>query len=92
MKEIVVYKDVPWFYAEMLNWRVENGFVKAYPKRKLSDAAHKWVLKVFRGWGGGYVRRNGVAYFEAALQAVSSVSTQTATYIKKAYEELQKET
>lgn len=88
---MLVFKDLPWYYVEMLDWRVENGIVKAYPKKPLSDVAHKAVLSAFKRWGGKFVSHNGVAYFELILDKWRSMSTQVAVDMKRAYEELQKE-
>lgn len=74
LKGIGVYSNLPWHYAELLEWRVENGVVKAFPKKPLSDAAHREVVKAFKRWGGGYVSHNGVAYFEAVLGEPNSVN------------------
>ena len=84
---MIVYRDLPWYYAELLDWRVENGVVKAYPKKPLSDTAHKEVLKAFRKWGGKYVRWNGKDWFEAVVEP-RQPSTPVAVEIKRAYEEL----
>ena len=90
-KTIIVYKDLPWYYAEMLDWHVENGVVKAFPKKPLSDTAHREISKWFKRQGGKFVRHNGVAYFERVFTPQNSASTVTAVQIRKAYEELQKE-
>jgi len=90
MRGTVIYRDLPWYYAELLDWREENGVIKAIPKKPLSDAAHKHVLRAFKKWGGGYVRHDGVAYFEAVLKP-RRASTPVAEKIKRAWEELQKE-
>jgi len=90
-QEIIVYRDLPWYYAELLSWRVENGIIKAFPKKLLSDTAHKTVLAAFRRWGGKYVSWNGQRYFELVLDLPTSTSTQTAADVKRAYEELKKE-
>lgn len=87
---VTVYRDLPWYYAELLDWRVEDGIVKAFPKRLLSDAAHETILKAFRRWGGKYVRWNGRDWYEVALDKPSGSSTRTAVDVKRAYEELQK--
>lgn len=91
-ESIIVYKDLPWYYAELLSWRVENGFVKVFPKKPLSDKAHREVSKVFKRWGGKFVSHNGSRYFEAPVAGVSSKSTRVAVDIARAYAELQKET
>lgn len=88
---IVVYRDLPWYYAELLEWRVENGFVKAFPKKPLSDSAHREVSRAFRRWGGKFVSHNGSRYFEAPVNRVSSESTKVAVDIARAYVELLKE-
>jgi len=89
MRGTVIYRDLPWYYAELLDWHVEAGVVKAYPKKPLSDMAHKHVLRAFRRWGGHYVRHNGECWFEAALEP-RQASTPVAEKIAKAWEELQK--
>jgi len=89
---LIVFRDLPWYYAEMLKWTQENGIIKAFPKRKLSDKAHKNVLAAIRKWGGKYVSHNGQRYYEIVLgRDPVSASTQTSVNVKRAYEELQKE-
>ena len=88
---MIVFKDLPWHYAELLDWKIENGVVKAVPKRLLSDQAHKTILATFKRWGGKFVSHNGTAYFELVVDPVSSVSTSVAVGIRQAYERLQKE-
>ena len=88
---MIVFRDLPWNYAEMLEWTQENGYVKAFPKRPLSDRAHKIILVAFRKWGGKFVRHDGVAYFEVAVDKPTSTSTKVAVDVKRAYEELTKE-
>jgi len=89
---VIVFRDLPWYYAEMLDWHVEGDIVKAFPKRRLSMVAHKTILRVFRRWGGKFVSHNGDHYFELVIgKGVSSTSTQTAVDIKRAYERIQKE-
>ena len=90
-KTITVYRDLPWYYAEMLDWTLENGILKAYPKKPLSDAAHKQILRVFRRWGGKYVRWNGRDWYELVVEPRKGVSTEAAASVKKAYLELKKE-
>jgi len=92
VNEIVMYRDIPWYYAKLLDWHIENGVVKAFPKKPLSQEAHKWILRAFYKWGGKFVSHNGVAYYELVLEPRTSMSTPVAEKIRRAYEELQKET
>lgn len=87
---MIVFKDLPWYYAEMLDWKIENGVVKAFPKHPLGDTAFKMISEAFRKWGGKFVFHNGVAYFEFVLEP-RRVSIPIAVDIKRAYEKLQKE-
>ena len=52
-------------YVCRLEWTDNNGFVKAYPKRKLSMQAQLAIVKVFERLGGGFVRGG---YFEVAKE------------------------
>jgi len=85
---IVVFKDLPWYYAELLEWKEENGIVKAYPKAPLSDVAYHTILGAFKRWGGKYVSWNGQHYFELVLEGARSVSTEAAEKVRRAFEEL----
>lgn len=87
----MIFRDLPWYYAELLKWRVENGILKVFPKLPVSDRAHKAILKAFRRWGGKYVSWNGRDWYELVLEP-RMASTPVAVNVKRAYEELQKET
>lgn len=86
---ILVFKDLPWYYAELLEWHVVDDVVKAFPKKPLSDKAHKEILRAFKLWGGKFV---SPGYFELVLNGRNGQSTKTAVDLKRAYEQLQKET
>jgi hypothetical protein len=90
--KLTIIRDLPWYYAELLDWRQENGILKAFPKHRLSDSAHRVVSRAFRRLGGKFVSYRGRHYFELVLTGPRSVSTSTALKVKRAYEELQKET
>lgn len=64
---MIVFKDLPWYYVEMLDWREDNGIVKAFPKKSLSDKAHREILKAFKEWGGKFVSWNGQSWYEIPL-------------------------
>ena len=49
-----------------LEWKDENGFIKAYPRRRLSMQARKAIKKVFKGLGGRHVFWDGEEYYELA--------------------------
>ena len=51
-----------------LEWIDENGFIKAYPKRKLSMQAHKNIKKFFNKLGGRHVFWDGEEYYEVAKE------------------------
>ena len=51
-----------------LEWKDENGFIKAYPRRNLSMQARKAIKKVFKGLGGRHVFWNGREYYELAKE------------------------
>lgn len=64
---MIVFRDLPWYYAEMLEFAEENGILKAFPKKPLSDKAHREIKKAFKRWGGKYVRWNGRDWFELVI-------------------------
>lgn len=72
-------------YRNMLVWHRQNGVIKATPKKMLSDAAHKTVLKAFKRVGGKYVSHNGQHYFEVCPRKECSASV-----IAEAFFELQR--
>jgi hypothetical protein len=51
-----------------LEWIEDNGFIKAYPRRKLSMQAHTAISKTFKRLGGRFVWHDGASYFELAKQ------------------------
>ena len=55
-------------YVCWLEWTDNNGFIKAYikRKRKWSMQAQSDTSKVFRELGGGFVVHDGERYFEVA--------------------------
>lgn len=56
------------YYTSMLTWTVEDKIVKAVPKRRLSLQSHKFILWVFKHYGGAFVSREGEHYFELVLR------------------------
>lgn len=56
------------YYADMLQWTIQDEVIKAVPKRRLSDIAHKVVSREFKRRGGDYVSNNGSHYFELVLK------------------------
>ena len=77
--------DLPDCYRNMLKWTNSNGIIKAYPKRKLSMAAHNEVVKAFKKAGGAYVSNNGNHYYEL----VTKPRMMSDTAVSRAYRELQ---
>ena len=55
-------------YVCWLEWIDERGFIKAYPKRKLSMQAHTNISKTFKKLGGRHVFWNGREYYELAKE------------------------
>ena len=55
-------------YVCWLEWIDENGFIKAYPKRKLSMQVHTDISKTFKKMGGRFVWHNGEEYYELAKE------------------------
>jgi len=55
-------------YVCWLSWVEENGFIKAYPRRRLSAQAHTTISKTFKKLGGRFVWHNGESYFELAKE------------------------
>jgi len=51
-----------------LEWIDHNGFIKAFPRRKLSAQAHTDISRFFKSLGGRFVWHNGASYFELAKQ------------------------
>jgi hypothetical protein len=51
-----------------LEWTEDNGFIKAYPRRKLSMQAHTAISKTFKRLGGRFVWHDGASYFELAKE------------------------
>ena len=76
-------------YPGWLDWQQRGNAIIAKPKIRLSDSAHKAILKVFRKIGGRYVSHNGEYYFEYVCGSADP-SMPVAVDIKRAYEELMK--
>ena len=55
-------------YVCWLEWIDENGFIKAYPKRRLSMQAQTNISKTFKRLGGRFAYHKGRAYFELAKE------------------------
>ena len=59
--------DVNPYYADLLTWEQQHGIIKAIPKKRLSDSAHRAILKTFQKLGGNYVSHAGQAWFELVI-------------------------
>ena len=74
-KKVMVYRDLPWNYAELLKWvtTTNNGcsVVKAFPKKPLSDRAFNIIKSAFKKWGGKFVSYRGEYYFELVIRKES---------------------
>ena len=52
------------YYCRMFVWSQNGSVIKAKPRQPLSEVAFQTVKKVFKRFGGHYVRLRGTAYFE----------------------------
>jgi hypothetical protein len=72
-------RDKNPYYVNMLSWKQENGYIKATPRKPLSNLAHNTIKKTFERLGGNYVWHAGNAWFELVLEEKDPCANETAS-------------
>ena len=66
-----VVRQAPGFgdsWVRSFDWRQNGNIVTAKPRYPMSEMCFQAVKKVFKRFGGKYVRHNNVSYFELVLK------------------------